>query len=146
VTTTEQVRAAPAAPHRFVIDVPGLRLVSLTNGAQFARFQTAAIKKRQCEALELHVKRRSVTCPFDPHVTPLRVTITRRSPSEMDDDNATASAKYVRDWLAKWIGVNDRHRHLVEYVVEQEKTKRGKSVDPASVYGVRIEIAQRRDG
>ncbi len=121
-----------------VINVPGLRLVSLTNGAQFARFETARIRKHQHDELDKWVLSRSLRCPLS---APLDVTIVRRAPARMDSDNAVASAKYVRDWLAKWIGINDRHDDLVSYDVIQEKTSR--KDPPSQVYSVRIEVRRR---
>lgn len=133
--------------YRFVVEIPRLKLESLTNGAQFARFQTAKYRKHQHGQLEIFVRRRAAVSPFDPKTTPLRVTITRRAPGTMDSDNAVACAKYVRDWMAKYLGVNDRREDLVEYVVKQEKTKRAaKGEDPLGPYGVVIEVAPKERG
>jgi len=128
-----QAPAVSAAAPRFVVLVPGLRLVTLTNGAQFARYAKHKIKRLQEEAVVPCLHARSLRCPFVP---PMVVTITRQAPARMDSDNVVASAKYVRDCIARWIGIDDRHDDLVEYVVRQEQTPRG-------VYGVRIEIASR---
>jgi len=58
------------------------------------------------------------------------VTITRIAPGNgLDDDNLSGSAKAVRDAVAAWIGVDDRHRHLVRYEYAQER----------GAWGVRIE-------
>lgn len=122
-------------PRGMVLDVPGLRLVSLTNGAQWARYQTAGIKKKQYAAMDLHVLRRALKCPLTP---PLDVTIVRIAPGRFDSDNAVASAKYVRDWLARWVGVNDKHDEIVSYTVTQEKAG-------PFVYGVRVSVRERRE-
>lgn len=38
---------------------------------------------------------------------PWRITISRIGPRRMDDDNVTASAKGVRDAVARWLGIDD---------------------------------------
>jgi hypothetical protein len=90
---------------------------------------------------------RAVRCPLEP---PLTVTITRGAPSAMDSDNATISAKYVRDAVAKYLGINDRREDLVDYVVKQQKTGFEMRFDPkvgkqvrTGIYWCRIEIARR---
>jgi hypothetical protein len=119
---------------RMVLDVPGLRLESLTNGNKWERFRTSKIKRTQCEALAVHVLARALRCPL---TAPLDVTIIRQAPGRFDSDNMVACGKYVRDWLAKWIGIDDKHDHLVRYLYEQEKTK-------PKTYGVRIVVESRR--
>lgn len=51
---------------------------------------------------------------------PWLVTITRMGPGTMDDDNATASAKGVRDAVAAWLGVDDGETGRVRFVVSQK--------------------------
>jgi hypothetical protein len=38
---------------------------------------------------------------------PLRITLTRIGPRKLDNDNAVASMKHVRDSLARVLGIND---------------------------------------
>jgi hypothetical protein len=58
------------------------------------------------------------------------VTITRIAPGNgLDDDNLSGSCKSIRDAAAAWVGVDDRHRHLVRYAYAQER----------GAWGVRIE-------
>lgn len=46
----------------------------------------------------------------------LVVTITRVAPGNgLDDDNLVTSCKAVRDSLAKWLGVDDKHADRVTY-------------------------------
>jgi hypothetical protein len=54
---------------------------------------------------------------------PCVVTITRVSKGVMDDDNLASSAKHIRDQIAVWIGVDDKHRDIVRYVYEQRRGK-----------------------
>lgn len=71
---------------------------------------------------------REVTSAFlaelsGPPTPPCVVRITRVSRGTMDDDNLASSAKHVRDEIAKWIGVDDKHRDVVRYVYEQRRGK-----------------------
>lgn len=70
---------------------------------------------------------REVTAALLAHIKapepPCVVTITRVSKGVMDDDNLASSAKHVRDEIAKWIGVDDKHRDIVRYVYEQRRGK-----------------------
>ena len=62
---------------------------------------------------------------------PWRVTIVRRGPRRLDDDNATGSGQARSDHVARWLGVDDGDEAAVRFVVEQER---------APGYGVRIVI------
>ena len=63
---------------------------------------------------------------------PYRICITRIAPRKLDSDNATGSAKYVRDAIAHWLGVNDGDERAATWVVEQEQKRK--------TYAVRVEI------
>lgn len=132
-----QPAAQPAATltrrPRFVVEIPGLRLVTLSNGPQFRPYAKAKVSKEHHRVVRQFLDAMSLRCPLAP---PLTVTITRIAFGRMDSDNAVAAAKFVRDAIAKWLGIDDRHEELVEYVVRQEKGPRGQ-------YAVRIEIAPR---
>ena len=53
---------------------------------------------------------------------PLVVTLTRIAPSNgLDDDGLCGALKGVRDQVAAWLGVDDRHRHIVQYTYHQER-------------------------
>lgn len=116
-----------------VVEVPGLRLVSLTNGNKWAKFASHKARNEQRAALNLHVRARALRCPLP---IPLDVTIVRLAPGRFDSDNMVACGKYVRDWLAEWIGVSDSRDDLVRWLYEQERTK-------VHVYGCRIEVRGR---
>ena len=108
-----------------------LRLVSEANAHEHWR-------KRHKRALEQHnaVAWALATTRAATPQPPLTVTITRIAPGRLDSDNAVGSAKFCRDAVAGWLGVNDRRDDLVVYVVRQEKGK-------PREYAVRIEIARR---
>jgi hypothetical protein len=126
---------------RMVLDVPGLRLVSLTNGSRWKPYATHAIRNHQHAEMGKHVGGRTLTNPL---TLPVDVTIVRRAPALMDSDNAVAAGKYVRDWLAnKWFHVNDRDESLVRYLYAQQKTSR-KNDPPTVLYSVRIIVETRR--
>ena len=64
---------------------------------------------------------------------PCSVRLTRIAPSNgMDDDGLVGALKAVRDQIAMWLGVDDRHAQQVRYVYAQ---KRG-------VWGVCIEFGE----
>jgi len=120
-------------PERLVLDFPGMRLVTLSNGPQWVKFaRHSATKKQKKDVLDA-LFARSLTCPFLP---PMDVTITRFAPGTFDDDNLTIAAKAIRDAVAKYVGINDKLRALVSYRVRQAKTKQG-------IYAVQIEIKPR---
>jgi hypothetical protein len=62
---------------------------------------------------------------------PCTVLLTRVAPSAgLDDDNLSGALKGVRDEVAKWLGVDDRHRTQVRYRYAQAR----------GTWGVRIEF------
>lgn len=108
------------------VPIPGLRLVSELNVREHwgARSRRA---KAQRDLVTL-VLRRTVTAQMM-LVAPLVVTITRIAPRRLDDDNATGSAKHVRDAVAALLGVDDRDDR-VRWRVEQA----------SGPFGIRIAI------
>lgn len=63
--------------------------------------------------------------------SPWLVRLVRLGPREMDDDGAVSALKSVRDAFAAFVAVNDKHRHIVRYSYDQERSKE---------FGVRIEV------
>lgn len=53
--------------------------------------------------------------------SPWTVTLVRTSPQRMDDDGVVCSLKGVRDAIAAFVGVDDRHRHIVRYVYDDAR-------------------------
>lgn len=63
--------------------------------------------------------------PRSPWPLPLVVTLTRGAPSNgLDDDNLVASLKTIRDAVADWLEVDDKHRDVVRYRYAQERARR----------------------
>lgn len=53
---------------------------------------------------------------------PCQVRLTRIAPSAgVDDDNLSGSLKAIRDQVAEWLGVDDKHRDIVRYVYAQKR-------------------------
>lgn len=76
----------------------------------------AARVKRESEATAW-----ALTRAVRPDV-PCTVRLTRVAPSNgLDDDNLSGALKSVRDAVAEWIGVDDKHTQLVRYVYAQRR-------------------------
>jgi hypothetical protein len=60
-----------------------------------------------------------------PPSAPLTVLMTRHSAGTLDDDGLRAALKSVRDGIADWLGVDDKHTDRVSYGYAQEPCKRG---------------------
>lgn len=127
----EAAVSEPAPCALLSIHIPGLRLTNPLN----TRVHWRVLSKRGKEQKEavgyalLAAGLSDIKWPTPKH--PWRVVITRMGPRAMDDDSVVSSAKHVRDAVAKFIYVDDRHRHIVRYEYSQERSRE---------YGVRIEI------
>ena len=65
---------------------------------------------------------------------PCVVTLTRLSSGTLDEgDNLPAALKGVRDQIAAWLGIDDRHSDQVRYEYRQRRVARGQ-------YGVEVEF------
>ncbi len=64
---------------------------------------------------------------------PCTVILTRLSSGTLDDDNLTHALKGVRDEIAAWLGIDDRHSDQVRYEYRQRRVARGQ-------YGVEVEF------
>lgn len=61
---------------------------------------------------------------------PCSVLLTRVAPSSgLDDDNLAGALKSVRDEVARWLGVDDRHRQQVRYRYSQRRGPWGVTID-----------------
>lgn len=66
---------------------------------------------------------------------PYVVSITRIAPTSLDDDNAVAGAKHVRDSIARLLGVDDGDRNRVRWIYPD--------AEAADYYAVRVRIEGR---
>lgn len=126
-------RSTPATDEAVVVEVPGLRLVNPLNKRQHWRavYERGEREKAATRAA-LHGRK--------PPALPALVTITRVSPGVIgDDDGVTASAKHVRDTVARWLGVDDGDRARVRFVVTQEKGAAGVRITAAPWVARRVE-------
>lgn len=57
-----------------------------------------------------------------PPAPPLRVTMVRIAPRDLDSDNLAGSQKHLRDGVADWLKINDRDPR-VEWIYRQERGK-----------------------
>lgn len=61
----------------------------------------------------------------NPHAVPLLVRLTRGAPGNgLDDDNLVGSLKAVRDSVAAYVGIDDRHTQWVRYAYAQQRSNR----------------------
>ena len=137
--------AAPVVP-MVAVDPDGtvrvtllnLELPSLANERLHWR---AMYELKLAQQRAVYRRRKSDGLPFGalaavrPPTPPLDVTVTRVAPRPIkDDDNAVGCAKFVRDSVSRWLGVDDSDPS-VAYVVEQE----------TGSIAVRV-VVRRRDG
>lgn len=111
---------------RFTIPI---RLPSLLNTRKSWRAMLS-LKNKQKRATAVCIRKAQETARL-PRV-PLLVTITRVGPRKLDDDNLAGAAKYVRDEIARAVGVDDGST-LYTWRYEQRVGK----------YGVEVEITER---
>jgi hypothetical protein len=97
-----------------MITIP-LRTVPGINAREHWRVKAKRVKKeRETVAWSLVGKQR-------PPV-PCSVRLMRIAPSGgLDDDNLVGALKAVRDQIAEWLGIDDRHSKQVRYVYDQKR-------------------------
>lgn len=98
--------------------IPGLRLQSEPNSRDHYMAKARRVKDQRF-AVTVVLQSRLGARPPRP---PLAVTITRVAPRALDTDNLVASAKAVRDAVAKWLRIDDADPS-VEYCYAQEKAQ-----------------------
>lgn len=111
-----------------------VKTVNESNGDQFGRARWANLAKRKAakKAVEL------ITNTMDkPTGEPFVVELVRHSAGTLDDDGLRSACKSVRDGVAKWLGINDGDVDRLRFKYGQKIVKRG-------VYGVSVEIHERR--
>jgi hypothetical protein len=147
----DQQRRAPVqdvpAGYRFEVIIPGLRLVTLSNGPAFARFQKAKVSREHHERrVKAMLNARAVRCPLSRR-SPSRSRAALRAHGQRQRDHQREVRARRR---ALYLGINDRREDLVDYVVKQQKTGFEMRFDPkvgkqvrTGIYWCRIEIARR---
>lgn len=132
-------RASKPVPPITQVVPPGYRLRVVApvrtvnqNGREHPIVKAKRVKAERA-LVRMVLDARSLRCPISP---PIDVLLTRLSFGRMDSDGVVGACKHVRDEVAAWIGIDDRHDHLVRYLYAQERCERGK-------FGVRIEVRPR---
>lgn len=98
------------------VPIPGLKLTTLNAREHYmAKARRVKVIRNWVTLVLRGTVARDMTL-----VAPLVVTITRVGPRRLDDDNATGSAKPVRDAVAAVLGVDDGDPR-VTWKVEQAK-------------------------
>jgi hypothetical protein len=108
----------------------GIRTVPGLNAREHFRVRAKRVKKeREATAWALsRTKKPALPCT---------VLLTRVAPSGgLDDDNLSGSLKAVRDQVAQWLGVDDKHSAQVRYTCTQFR----------GPWGVRIEFGEPASG
>jgi hypothetical protein len=114
-------------------DAPGLfvpceLMPNWLNGSKVPVRFAQGIKKTQRRTAYAAVKG---FCHLRPTPPPYVVTITRYGPSRMDDDGNAAALKYVRDGVARALGIDDGDEAQLTFKPRQQAAK---------FYGYRILI------
>lgn len=102
---------------RVAFELPGVRLVGAKNDRSHWRKRAERVRGQR-HAAKVYAQAAGV------HLMPLPmvVTITRRGPGQLDDDNLTISASSVRDGIADAMALPKHDRDpRVTWVVNQER-------------------------
>ena len=115
-----------------MIVVP-IRTVPGLNAREHWRARSRRVKaEREATAWALLIAMRpdKATKPQPPCI----VRLTRVAPSNgLDDDNLPGALKGVRDQIAEWLGVDDKHRERVRYEYAQRRGPWGVEIEFAAM-------------
>lgn len=100
-------------------EIPGLRCLNRTNGREHWAVKAKRTKTERL-AVVWHWPKGQLSEGLGEAEVAL-VTLTRIGPRRMDDDNAAASMKAVRDAVAKRLGVDDGDVSRLRFVYRQER-------------------------
>jgi hypothetical protein len=113
--------------------VPNLRTYNVTNVRMHWRARNAKTQEAR-DAVTEALYEQDWTIPAPSEARPWDVHLVRLAPRELDDDGVVSALKGVRDAVAAFVGVDDKHRRLVRYTYDQR---------PQPEYGVEITVRQR---
>lgn len=128
------VSQVPAVPWVIVVRLP-LKIESEGNRRDHWR-TVGKRKKEQREVARMAVAAHLANTPMSP---PLLVTLTRIGPRKLDSDNVVGGFKFVRDGVAKALGIDDGDRKRIGWNYAQ----RASSPKSAVRYGIEILIEER---
>jgi hypothetical protein len=112
---------APSGPGVLVGFILPFHTVNELNGSH-RHWRTVAKRRKSARLQTASIARAWSATPPSP---PLTVLMTRHSAGTLDDDGLRAALKSVRDGIADWLGVDDKHTDRVSYGYAQEPCKRG---------------------
>lgn len=101
-----------------IIKIPSLRTYNALNLRTHWRVQRGRVKEVREATTEALYEQDWTIQPPDEHA-PWDVQLTRLGPRELDDDGVVSALKPVRDALATFVGVDDKHKRLVRYSYDQ---------------------------
>lgn len=119
-----------------MIRIP-LRTVSALNAREHWQARSSRVKReRKTVAGYLLGKTKPMV--------PCSIRLTRVAPSAgVDDDNLVGAMKSVRDQIAEWLGIDDRHRNQVRYVYAQKRGPWGVEIEWGEpVPGAQFELVE----
>lgn len=112
-----------------------VKTINESNGDKGMTAQWKKIARRKDAKKAVAEITATVPAPVE-SMFPLVVELTRLSAGVLDDDAVPGACKAVRDALAAWLGVDDKHRDRVRYRYEQAKCAKGE-------YGVLVRVFAR---
>ena len=114
------------------LTIPGIELRSLNRDLRGTTVGARMAAAGRAKSQRLGVSTRCFSSFGKAPVPPLKITITRIGPRELDGDNLQGACKHVRDGVADWLGINDRSKLLKwEYAQAKGEPKE---------YGVKIRV------
>jgi len=116
-----------------------LRTVPGLNAREVWRAHALRVK-REREAVAWTLTR------YEKPSIPCSVQLIRSAPSRgLDDDNLSGALKGVRDAVATWLGIDDRHRAQVAYFYDQRTGPWGVEIRfGAPIVGAQFELLERQ--
>lgn len=117
------------------LTIPGIELRSLNRDLRGTTVGARMVAAGRAKSQRLGVSTRCFSSFGKAPLPPLKITITRIGPRELDGDNLQGACKHVRDGIADWLGINDRSK-LLKWEYAQEK-------GAPKEYGVKIRVETR---
>jgi hypothetical protein len=131
---SEFLPACHMPPGTWIVPVETVSMIN--QGRTFGHHIKFKKIHREAVFLTLGKNHHALSCYADDGIhkgRPIRITMTRLSPKELDEDNLDGSMKYVRDAIAFLLGTDDKNR-LITWTPKWEKSK---------LIGVRIQMERK---
>lgn len=111
-----------------------VRTVNLTNARMHWRARSKCVREQREAVTYVLLGADWSALPKPTPETPWDVKLVRLAPRELDDDGVVSALKAPRDAVAAFVGVDDRHKHIVKYEYDQRRERE---------YGVEITVSRR---